>query len=401
MNILLVAGIPVFGILFAFLAGFAIVITYGLTQPVRRRDSFDDPVSIIIPAYNEETTIQPCVQSFHNNLVHDESEIIVVDDGSTDDTLQEAKQTPATTIATSHDGKVAALNEGYREAAHDIIIAADADTIVDDGFIQDIGKRFTKDVGAVSGAVRPKPRQTILNAFQRVEYHYNNLIREGISRAFTTDIWFFGCIAGYRREALDAVDGFPGASMTEDMDSVIRIREHGWKTVHAAQATATTEAPTSLVGLTNQRRRWWGGGYQLIGHHDQLLGDDHTFTFIAGHHAWWAVYAILSAPLLAYQYYHWLPNTVPLAYTARWLSLGGPVGVLYYGWLSWYNAFGVFSGLLTTALITAALTRYDAWQRIPHWLATICYFPYTLVLNGFIILGLYDAVQNPTSSYRK
>lgn len=405
-NIVLLLGIPVFGILCLFLTTFVVL---GITASVTGRPnrySDQPPVSVIIPAYNEETLIQQCVTSFRRaTYPEDRTEIIVVDDGSTDKTRKLVDECEATLIQQDHAGKVAALNNAYQHATNNIIIVADADTTVNPSFLNAITTPFSNEaIGAVSGAVTPLHQNTALKWFQTVEYYYNNYIRRAVSTVFSTDIWFFGCIAAYRRQALEDIDGFPADSLTEDMDIVMRMRQEGWRAVHAANATGKTKTPDTVSELSRQRRRWWGGGYQLLSQHKSLFGDDATFTFITLHHWWWAVYATLSIPLLAYQFAHWLPTGILEIsfYTFRWFTLLGPVAVIYNipaGWLSWYNVFGVASGLLTTGLILAALYTYEKGFTATDAVALFLYFPYTILLNTFILLGVWEATKNPRNTY--
>ncbi len=407
-NLALTASIPIFATLFLFLLSFTTLTLYMVTQRKDTPTSHQPPVSVLIPAYNEAKTIEACLTSFKENQYPDENtQVLVVDDGSTDNTRQVvANHTAGELITQDHKGKVAALNKAYAKANHDVIVVADADTTVDSDFLNRITAPFQQeDIGAVSGAVTPKQNRTgLLHWFQTVEYYYNNLIRNGISTAFTTDIWFFGCIAAYRRPALEDIDGFPANSLTEDMDIVMRMRRHDWKTVHAPHANGQTRTPKTVTALAKQRKRWWGGGYQLLNKHDDLFNDDPTFTFIAFHHWWWALYALLSVPLLIYQFSYWLPGSLTdvVMYTFRWLSLLGPVAVIYNipnGWLSWYNAFGVFSGLLTAGLILTGLWYYEKRVDVGDIVALFLYFPYTILLNTFILLGVWEAAKHPNKDY--
>jgi cellulose synthase/poly-beta-1,6-N-acetylglucosamine synthase-like glycosyltransferase len=407
-NIALAASIPVFATLFLFLLSFTALTLYTVTRRSDTVSSHQPPVSVLIPAYNEAQSIEACLTSFQENDYPEQNlQVFVVDDGSTDNTRQIVdNHAYGDLITQDHKGKVAALNKAYDKATHDILVVADADTTVDEDFLKRVTAPFQNaDVGAVSGAVTPKQNKTgFLHWFQTVEYYYNNLIRNGISTVFTTDIWFFGCIAAYRRSALKDINGFPAESLTEDMDIVMRMRRHDWKTVHAPFANGQTQTPKTVIELAKQRRRWWGGGYQLLNKHDDLFGEDSTFTFIAFHHWWWAVYALLSVPLLTYQFIYWLPGSLEtiVMYTVRWLSLLGPVAVLYKipnGWLSWYNVFGVLSGLFTAGLILTGLWYYEKRVGVGDIVALFLYFPYTIVLNTFILLGVWEASQNPNKDY--
>ena len=403
MNLVLSLGTIIFGILFLFLFSFATLILLTVTTKQKEYDDVSHSISVIIPAYNEANNIERCITSFQDQT-HDDYEIIIVDDGSTDNTRSIINDHDVTLLTQDHNGKVTALNTAYEQAEGDIIVAADADTAVKNDFLESITRPFgDKAVGAVSGAVTPFSYPTALNAFQTVEYYYNNIIRHAVSHTFSTDIWFFGCIAAYRRDALDDINGFPKDSLTEDMDTNLELRRHGWNTLHEPSAQGQTEPPRTMTGLAKQRQRWWGGGYQLLSKHRDLLHNEPTFTFIFYHHWWWAAYAVTSVPLLAYQYSYWLPTGIANTawYTFRWFTLLGPIIVFYNAasWLSAYNVFGVSSGILTAILIATALWYYEKSPDLSDAMALFLYFPYTILLNAFILLGLYKARLEPEQTY--
>ena len=119
--------------------------------------SYEPDVSIIIPMYNEEKNIRDCLQAIRNsNYPEKRIEIIMVDDGSTDKSVEIAKGfRDVKVIEQKHKGKVDALNLGASKASHNILITIDCDVTVKKDFIRNIVKPFSDSkVGAVSGAAR-------------------------------------------------------------------------------------------------------------------------------------------------------------------------------------------------------------------------------------------------------
>ena len=111
---------------------------------------------------------------------------------------------------------------------------------------------------------------------------------------------------------------------------------------------------------------------------------------------WWSLYAVISLPLIVYQFNYWLPyNTetfsMAFLYTFRWFSLLGPIHVLYMipEWgISSYSIFGVLSGIITAVLITKSLFMFRERLSIRNVMGIFFYFPYTIVLNTIIIISL-------------
>ncbi|OLZ39510.1 hypothetical protein A6E15_00265 [Natrinema saccharevitans] len=235
-------------------------------------------VSVIIPAYNEETCIGQCIESvLETTYPNDLLEIVVVDDGSTDDTYATASQYRDFGVEVYHKengGKYSALNYGLFCSSGDIVVCVDADGCLASDALLNVVGAFQRDsnVGAVAGNVKVGNRTRHLTRLQALEYLVGiNTYR----RAFS---WFGavpvvpGCLSGFRREALERVDGYDPDTITEDFDVTLKILKDGW-TVRQSDATVWTEAPFTLRDLYTQRRRWFTGSAETILKHCDVLID--------------------------------------------------------------------------------------------------------------------------------
>ncbi|MET9563274.1 bifunctional polysaccharide deacetylase/glycosyltransferase family 2 protein [Streptomyces tauricus] len=245
----------------------------------RRRFSWGPPVtgpvSVIVPAYNEKeciaNTLKSLAQSTH--LI----EIIVVDDGSTDGTkeIAEALGMPnVRVIRQENAGKPAALNNGVRNASHDIVVMMDGDTVFEADTVRQLVQPFADpDVGAVAGNAKVGNRNTIIGAWQHIEYVMGfNLDRRmyDLLRCMPT---IPGAIGAFRREAVLAVGGMSEDTLAEDTDITIAMHREGWRVVYQEHAKAWTEAPASLKQLWSQRYRWSYGTMQALWKHRKSLTD--------------------------------------------------------------------------------------------------------------------------------
>jgi poly-beta-1,6-N-acetyl-D-glucosamine synthase len=400
MDPVMTVGVGIFGVLFGFIAFIALLVLISVIRPRQRWKKHLPRVTVIIPCYNEERHVAACIKSvLKADYPKPLREILVSDDGSTDNTASIAKKLGVQVLKGKHVGKVDTLNRALKAAKGEIIVTVDADTTVEKDFLRRIVEPFSDErVGAVSGPALVANHKGLLGLFQEVEYHYNNMVRYAFSVLFDTDVWFFGCLAAYRKSVLEDIGGFSKDTMTEDMDVVLRIRRAGHRTIHVPQAKGYTEVPTTLRSLGKQRARWWGGGFQLLGQNRDVFWrkKNGIFRFIFMHHAWWAFYALVSLPLIIYQVWFWLPQgSLEITYyLLRWFTLAGPIYVLYMipaGWLSWYNVFGVSAGLLNAALLLGAMRLYRSRIGARHLLAVFLYFPYTIALNMFVLAGLITA----------
>ncbi|GHA54852.1 bi-functional transferase/deacetylase [Streptomyces tauricus] len=245
----------------------------------RRRFSWGPPVtgpvSVVVPAYNEKeciaNTLKSLAQSTHP------IEIIVVDDGSTDGTkeIAEALGMPnVRVIRQENAGKPAALNNGVRNASHDIVVMMDGDTVFEADTVRQLVQPFADpDVGAVAGNAKVGNRNTIIGAWQHIEYVMGfNLDRRmyDLLRCMPT---IPGAIGAFRREAVLAVGGMSEDTLAEDTDITIAMHRQGWRVVYQEHAKAWTEAPASLKQLWSQRYRWSYGTMQALWKHRKSLTD--------------------------------------------------------------------------------------------------------------------------------
>src|SRR3989344_2728117 len=366
-DIIMFFGGMVFFVLFAFLAFIFIVFLCSLA--VRRSyPAHEPPVSIVIPAYNEEKGIGACLTSIRQQQYPREKiEVIVVDDGSSDRTRDIARQhQDVAVLEQAHEGKSAALNRGVAHAAHRLIFPVDADTVLDRRCLREIVRPFSDPgVGATTGTSTVSSTKTVMETFQNVEYHYNNLIRRSFSTVFDNGIWFFGALACYRKSVIEKIGFFKKDTLTEDMDIALEIYNAGYKTFHVYNAYCYTIVPSNLKDLYSQRARWWIGVLQSLIKNKKLFSYKScpSILFLFVNQFWWSFYAILSLPVIIYEVMYWLPyNTYSFlafsSYIFRWFSLSGPFYVIYkipeWG-LNFYNFFGVFSGIISAVLIVASI----------------------------------------------
>jgi len=238
--------------------------------------SKDSPlVSIVIPAYNEEKVIGKTIESLiHLNYTN--KEIIVVDDGSNDRTLEVA-QTYAgrkgiRVLTKPNRGKWHALNTGINAAKGDIVVCIDADTMLDKEAIQHLVKHFDDPkVGAVAGNVKVGNRRRMFTKLQAIEYVTGiNLYRRSESY-FNAVTVVPGPIGAFRVEALKKAGLYDGDTFAEDADVTLKILKAGYKTVYEPRAIGYTEAPNNLTYLAKHRYRWYRGYLQSLMKHKDLI----------------------------------------------------------------------------------------------------------------------------------
>lgn len=212
-------------------------------------------VSLIIPAYNEENYLERCLQSVANQTEMPD-EVIIVNNNSTDTTLEIAQRFPFVRIINeSQQGIVFARNAGFNAAQYDIIARIDADTELPNGWIHYI-KRFYQnsinDTAAISGGgyfynLRAQRLNGWLQsqlAFRMNRLIIGHFILWGSNMAFTREQW----LAVRNKTSLRD-------DIHEDMDLAIQLHRHGYKIVYR---------PGLRVGVA--MKRVYSNRPQLRGH---------------------------------------------------------------------------------------------------------------------------------------
>ncbi|WP_328449450.1 bifunctional polysaccharide deacetylase/glycosyltransferase family 2 protein [Streptomyces sp. NBC_00386] len=233
------------------------------------------PVTVIVPAYNEKECIANTLKSLARST--HPIEIIVVDDGSDDDTSEIAESLGmpnVRVIRQENAGKPAALNNGVRNARHDIVVMMDGDTVFEPDAVHQLVQPFADpEIGAVAGNAKVGNRDTVIGAWQHIEYVMGfNLDRRmyDLLRCMPT---IPGAIGAFRRDAVLGVGGMSEDTLAEDTDITIAMHRAGWRVVYQEHAKAWTEAPGSLKQLWSQRYRWSYGTMQALWKHRKSLTD--------------------------------------------------------------------------------------------------------------------------------
>lgn len=299
--------------LFGYL-GLRSVIVYSRELPqVALKDllerDFYKPVSILVPAFNEEVGIVPSVRSLLS-LHYPEFEVVVANDGSTDRTLPEMIEAFAlvevpqiyrrmldtvtvrqvfrslrhpnlTVIDKENGGRADALNAAVNLARYPLVCQVDADSLLDAEALLRASRLFIEDetVMAVGGTVRPMngavvregqvvemrlPRKWIVR-FQVLEYVRAFFTgRAGWSR-FGALLIISGAFGVFRREAVLEAGGYATDTVTEDMELVLRLHQRyreartPYRILFTPDPICWTEVPSDLRTLRRQRNRWHRG----------------------------------------------------------------------------------------------------------------------------------------------
>ncbi|WP_328388006.1 glycosyltransferase [Streptomyces sp. NBC_00400] len=229
-----------------------------------------DPVTVLVPAYNEAAGIESTVRSLLAST-HRQLQIIVIDDGSSDGTADIAARIGdprVRVIRQANAGKAAALNTGLAHARYEIVVMVDADTVFERDAIHHLIQPLAHPaVGAVSGNTKVGNRRRLLGRWQHLEYVFGFNLDRRMFEVLECMPTVPGAIGAFRRDALMGVGGVSGDTLAEDTDLTMALWQAGWRVLYEESAVAWTEVPSSLRQLWRQRYRWCYGTIQAMWKH--------------------------------------------------------------------------------------------------------------------------------------
>ena len=262
----------------------------------RRVDALDKDhtyrpaVALLIPAYNEEKvierTIQAALGSDYPNL-----RVIVIDDGSKDQTLQVARAAFAVEEAEGkvliltkpNGGKAEALNYGLEHLTdEEIFVGIDADTIIAPDAVTRLVPHFLNlKVGAVAGNAKVGNRVNLWTRWQALEYITSqNFERRALNTMGAVSV-VPGAIGAWRVSAVREAGGYHTDTVAEDADLTMALLRNGHRVEYEDLALAFTEAPVNANGLMRQRFRWSFGILQAVWKHREVFGRKGVLGYVA------------------------------------------------------------------------------------------------------------------------
>lgn len=351
------------------------------------------PVSVIVPAHNEELTIVDTVRSLLASE-YSNFEIIVVDDGSTDRTseallqefdftLSERKikmhirmrpaeavyecrnqRVPVTLVRKENGGKADALNMGINVSVNPFFISMDADSLLQYDALTNIVYPVmeSNDVIAVGGAVRPSNGvvikdgrvvkysfpENILACMQVLEYERTFLSTRIMFDSFNGSLIISGAFGLFRKDYVIAMGGYSPETLGEDMELVVRLHEFclsndiDYRISYASDAVCWTQVPEKLTDLFRQRKRWHIGLLESMTMHSGLM--------------FRGTYGMVS--LVSYMYYLIYELAAPL------IELAGVISIIASMLLGLINYRFMIMFFLLYALYTVVITLTAFFARI-------------------------------------
>ncbi len=372
-------------------------------------------LTIIIPAHNEARTIRAAIDSVRAARFYGAKRIIVVDDGSTDETTARARQAGIMALRTRHLGKAAAINHARARAHSELIAIVDADSTIEPDALEHMATEMGRGCGAACGVINVKNNTNIIGMWLHIEQLYNSLMRHALSK-INANIVTPGPLSMYRTDALNAVGGFSTRGFAEDVDITIRLIRAGYRIGFCERSIAHTNMPVDFHGFLRQRSRFARGTLTILRNHLRrpsraidvytlplllfayinalILGNILTYAIITGY----ITYFVSQGVIVSF---------AVVRFFVEWFSIAGTVG--------WANSIAIGNAPLTMLAILSisasflsyplfvyALLRFEKKMGLMH-LVAFFFLPLYWILTTIIYIALIPTVlwQPPPNKWTK
>lgn len=352
-------------------------------RPLRRRIEAYPGISIIIAAYNEETSIASTLQSIARQNYPGPLDVLVVNDGSTDNTLRESRRVSYPWLRviglTRNGGKSSALNAALALVRHPLTITLDADSLLHRRALTNIVGRLLSDppdTAAVAGAVLVRnSRLNLVTKIQEWDYFHGIASVKRMQSLYHGTLVAQGAFSIYRTSVLREVGGWPDC-VGEDIVLTWSILRKGYRVGFAEDAVAFTNVPATVSQLVRQRQRWSRGLIEAFRYHWPLLFHRRLTTLFI----WWN----LAFPALDFAYtVLFVPGVLLALVGIYWLA--GPMTLLV-----------LPLGLLINELMFKVQSRMFAEQRLKvrhNASGLIAYVLfYSLILQPACVAGYFKEI---------
>ncbi len=352
------------------------------------KHDFYFPVSILVPAYNEEVTIVDSVESLLK-LDYRLYEIIIVDDGSTDGTVkaltdhfkmikiqrpirkklicEEEKEiytavglsVPVTLICKHNGGKGDALNMGINAASYPYFLCIDADSMLQPNSLERIVKPVMEkdNVIAVGGLVRASQSLqiehgkqmgyrvpwNIVTSMQLMEYDRSFLAARIFLDRFNGNMIISGAFGLFKKDIVIAAGGYDRDTLGEDMELVVRMHvfcrnnKIPYQVCYEPNAVCWSQVPESLNDLRKQRRRWHLGLFQSLIKHRRIFMNPNYGWLGIGSYLYYLLYELLS----------------PVFQLIGWITMAASAALGILNWdfmIRFYLMYTMYNAVLTLTI---------------------------------------------------
>lgn len=373
------------GFMFMFL-----LISY-LTDSRKNQDYIHEfpPVSVLIAAYNEEQSIEFTLKSIKNQQYPALIEVILIDDGSTDSTIEKASSINLPNfhiLHAEHGGKAAALNLGLKKTTTNYIITIDADTYLHPIAIKQLMNKLLigpSGTVACAGSVYVKnSRATFMTKIQEWDYFHSIAVIKRSQSMYQGTLVAQGAFSVYEKKALEEVNGWPNV-VGEDIVMTWALLNKGYRIDFAEYAISFTNVPETYKQFFFQRSRWARGMCEAFRQYPQILFRARLSTF----YVYWNLFFIILDNIF---FFIFTPGLIAALFGYYYIAGPMTLAVLPLGIA---NNLIFFSGQRTVFTTCDLKVRKNVFGLI------IFVLFYQFLMNPAVIYGYFSELFNRKKSW--
>ncbi|MES2213656.1 MAG: glycosyltransferase [Patescibacteria group bacterium] len=348
------------------------------------QDEFEPTVTFVIPCKNEEKTIAKTIQkSFASNYPADKLEVIIINDGSTDNTISVLrdlqKEFPALIVIDweINQGKRHGMAAGIREAKGEIIVQLDSDSYIEpDTFYEIIEPFRNKKIGAVCAHADPENAdENFLTKMQAAYYFLSFRILKAAESTLYTVFCCSGCSSAYRKSLIEPIldewlaEKFLGLPVTWGDDRALTnwVLRQGYKTIYTDRTQAYTICPNNFKQLMKQQIRWKKGWF--------------VNSIFASKFIW------KEQPFVAFTYFF------PLIFITLITPFMASKALLYNTIVEGNSPILYVSGIFLVAALVTIYYRYIA-RKNKYWPYVFAWSALNMVVLSFVLFYAIGTIQN-------
>lgn len=366
-------------------------------------------VTVAVPCWNEETTVQKTLQTLLDiNYPKDKLNIFLIDDGSTDGTLEIIRQFEhyphVTVFHKENGGKFTALNWALEHSTTPFFGALDADSFADPESLVRLMSYFEKDptIMAIAPSIVVHNTKNFLQSAQKAEYNMGVYLKKMLGFLGAINVTP-GPLTIFRRKVFDDLGPYRHGHNTEDMEIAYRMQKNHYKIEHCNDAYVYTNTPKTVKKLYKQRLRWIYGfmnntvDYKKV-LFDKTYGNFSIFTLPMG------IISIVSVSYLfsriLYSLGHFLYSKIIFFNLVGW-KLSQPV----YHFDPFFFSFH-FTLFLSFLIYLSTIFAMVLGQKMVEgrWRVSfnmICFFPvFGLIAPFWLLKALYNTLLSRQPAWR-
>jgi poly-beta-1,6-N-acetyl-D-glucosamine synthase len=346
-------------------------------------------VSIVVPAYNEGKVIAHCIESILASN-YPEYEVILVDDGSSDNTLEDMQHYETNSrvivVTKKNGGKASALNMGLKLAKGEVIFFVDADGIFAPDTINKMLSGFSsEDVGAVCGNDAPINLDKLQTQLANLLTHVGTgFVRRALSTIDCLPV-VSGNIGAFRYSTLEKTGPFLEGFIGEDIELTWRVHKAGYKVVFQPLSMVYAEAPSTITGLWKQRVRWARGLLKTAYIHRDMLFNPRYGLF--------AFYLPINLTLMII-----IPLLQLISIILLPILLFLNISPIPLGWMSIICWLGMFFAVFAL-LFAIILDR--AWVDLKYFYVISLWVPYSLMMDAVMLWAIIVELRGEEAKWNK